>query len=295
MPFIGELSALATAFLWAVTSLWITTLSGKIGSVQTNILRMGLALCFFLATMLIFQIPVHLSASQWGALTMSAVVGIVFGDTFLFKAFQQIGARVTMLMMSLSPAIAALLAYLFLHETLSPASIVGIMVTSGGIALVIFERAPQSTPHRVTPLGLLYAFLGAFGQGGGIVCARFAFAEGSLNGLVAAFVRIGVAMLILLPLALATGRLRNPRPAFAQERRLLGLLFLVALVGTYGGITLSLVAVEYAKVGIASTLIGMSPVLMLPLVKMLNRETLSWKAISGAWIAVGGVAILFLL
>ena len=295
MPFIGELSALATAFLWAVTSLWITTLAGKIGSVQTNILRMGLALGFFLATMLIFQLPVHLSASQWGALTMSAVVGIVFGDTFLFKAFQQIGARVTMLMMSLSPAIAALLAYLFLHETLSPSSIVGILVTSSGIALVIFERAPQSAPHRVTPLGLLYAFLGAFGQGGGIVCARFAFAAGSLNGLVAAFVRIGVAMLILLPLAAATGRLRNPRPAFAQERRLFGLLFLVALVGTYGGITLSLVAVEYAKVGIASTLIGMSPVLMLPLVKMLNRETLSWKAISGAWIAVGGVAILFLL
>jgi drug/metabolite transporter (DMT)-like permease len=36
------------------------------------------------------------------------------------------------------------------------------------------------------------------------------------------------------------------------------------------------------------------PVMMLPMVKFINKEVLSWKAIVGAFVAVSGVAILFL-
>jgi drug/metabolite transporter (DMT)-like permease len=36
------------------------------------------------------------------------------------------------------------------------------------------------------------------------------------------------------------------------------------------------------------------PIMMLPLVKYIQKEVLSWRAIVGAFVAVGGVAILFL-
>ena len=61
-----------------------------------------------------------------------------------------------------------------------------------------------------------------------------------------------------------------------------------------GSITLSLFAVKYAAAGVASILMATSPVLMLPMVKLAYHEQLSWTAISGAMIAVGGVALLFL-
>ena len=67
-----------------------------------------------------------------------------------------------------------------------------------------------------------------------------------------------------------------------------------AFFGAFLGITLSLFAVKYAAAGVASILMATSPVLMLPMVKFAYHEQLSWKAISGAMLAVGGVALLFL-
>jgi drug/metabolite transporter (DMT)-like permease len=296
MLLLGELSAVLTATIWACTSLLISTVSSKIGSVQTNIGRMVASLFFFIVTILIFRLPLNISSTQALNLVLSSVVGIVFGDTFLFYAFRQIGARLSMLIMSLSPAIAAILAYLFLDETLSLWGIIGMILTLCGISLVVFERnAPIPSQYRVTRFGIVCAFLGALGQGGGVIFAKLAFLEGPIHGIIASFIRIAIAVFVLLPIAIVSPRVSNPVPLLRQERKVVLYLLLIAFFGTFGGVTLSLIAVAYAKVGIASTLIATSPVLMLPMVRVAYQEQLSWKATLGAFTAVVGVAILFLL
>jgi len=295
MSFLGELSALSAAGLWAGTSLIFASVTAKISPVQVNINRMAFAVCLFFFSIFTLHIPIQLSRTQVVNLVLSGIVGLVFGDTFLFKAFQQIGARISMLIMSLAPAISAVLAYIFLQEFLSLWAIVGMIVTLGGIALVVLERtAPVTARYPITKIGLWCALLGALGQGGGVVLAKKAFMEGPIHGLVAALIRISAALIILIPAALATGRYPNPIKFFAHRRRILLLLVVGSVFGTYFGITLSLVAVACTKVGIASTLMATSPVMMLPLVRIVHKEILSWKAIVGACVAVGGVAMLFL-
>jgi drug/metabolite transporter (DMT)-like permease len=295
MPYIGELSALAAAALWAGTSMIYASVSTKIGSMQVNISRMLFSIGWFLLSLLVLRVPLTLSRSQFMYFILSSLVGIVFGDTFLFKAFQQIGARISMLIMSLAPAIGAVLAYIFLQEQLSWWALCGIVMTLGGIALVVLERAPSTPTYiRVTKLGILYAFCGALGQGIGVVLAKKAFAEGPVDGFLAAFIRIVVALIVLLPLAGMTGHYSNPVKVFGRKKKMLFSMIIGSFLGTFLGITLSLVAVAYAKVGIASTLIATSPVLMLPMVRFVLKETLSWKAIVGAVFAVIGVALLFL-
>lgn len=296
MSFIGELCALSAALLWAGSALIFASVSARIGSVQANINRMVVAIFFLIVSLYFLNIPIRLSPTQALHLAFSAVVGIVFGDTFLFKAFQQIGARISMLIMSLAPAIGAILAYIFLREVLSLWAIIGMIVTLGGIAIVVLEREPSIPSHHpATKIGILFAFLGALGQGGGVVLAKKAFAEGPIHGFVATLIRLSVALLVLLPVAIITRRYHNPVKIFAQDRKILVQLLLGGFFGTYLGITLSLIAVAHTKVGIASTLIATSPVLMLPMVKLIYKEVLSWKAIAGAFIAVAGVAMLFLV
>jgi len=295
MPFLGELSALSAACLWAGTSLIYASVITKIGSVQVNINRMIFATFWFFLSVLILDIPIYLSRTQVLNLVLSAIVGIAFGDTFLFKAFQQMGARISMLIMTLSPAISAGLAYIFLQEFLSLWAIAGIIVTICGIALVVLERTtPGPSNYSITKVGLLCAFLGALGQGGGVVLAKKAFVEGHIHGLVAASIRISAALIAMLPVAIATRRYSNPLRVFRKNRKILVPLLIGSFSGTFLGITLSLVAVANTKVGIASTLIAMSPVIMLPMVRIAHKEVLSWKAIIGAFVAVGGVAMLFL-
>jgi drug/metabolite transporter (DMT)-like permease len=113
MPYIGEIAALATAILWSGTSIAFSEASVRVNTIYVNITRMVLAVICLLVTMLVFNIHVDLSISQVLYLSISGFIGLVVGDTFLFKAYQYIGARLGMLIMALAPAIAAVLAYFF--------------------------------------------------------------------------------------------------------------------------------------------------------------------------------------
>jgi drug/metabolite transporter (DMT)-like permease len=267
----------------------------RIGSVQVNVVRLIIAAVLLMVTILVANLNIRLSFGQYAYLSISGCIGLVFGDTFLFKSFHVNGARISMLIMSLAPAISAILAYIILGEMLSVWGIVGIVVTTAGIVLVVVSnQQSEQTKVKLTRIGLLYGFLGALGQGAGLVFARLAFVEGDVNGFVATFVRIAASLVVLLPLTLMTGRIKNPIGVFWNDKRALMLTIGGAIFGPYLGITFSLIAIMYTKVGIAATLIATVPILMLPLVRIIYKERLSWHAIVGACVAVGGVAILFL-
>ncbi len=292
---IGEFCALLTACVWSVSSMMFAGAIRRIGSVQVNVVRLVIAAALLIATILIANLSVQLSFGQYAYLSISGGIGLVFGDTFLFKSFQVNGARISMLIMSLAPAISAILAFMVLGETLSLWGTAGIVVTTAGIALVVVSNQQSGSQQvKLTRSGLLYGFLGALGQGAGLVFARLAFVEGDINGFVATFVRIAASLVVLLPLTLATGRMKNPVRIFWRDKRALLLTIGGAVFGPYLGITFSLIAIMYTKVGIAATLIATVPILMLPLVRLVYKEPLSWHAVVGACVAVGGVAILFL-
>ncbi|HTY11821.1 MAG TPA: DMT family transporter [Bacteroidota bacterium] len=292
---IGEISALLTACVWSVSSVMFAGAIRRIGSVQVNVVRLVIAAILLSLTMLIAGLSLTLTFKQYLYLSISGFIGLVFGDTFLFKSFHVNGARISMLIMSLAPAISAVLAYLILGELLSIWGIAGIVVTTAGIALVVASNQTNEEANvKLTRAGLLYGSLGALGQGAGLVFARLAFVEGDINGFVATFIRIAASIVILLPLTLATGRFKNPIAAFRKDKRALMLTIGGAIFGPYLGITFSLIAIMYTKVGIAATLIATVPILMLPLVRIIYKEKLTWHAIAGACVAVGGVAILFL-
>ena len=267
----------------------------RIGSVQVNVARLVIAAVMLIATIVAANLSIRLSFGQYAYLSISGCIGLVFGDTFLFKSFHVNGARISMLIMSLAPAISAILAYIILGEMLSAWGIIGIIVTTAGIVLVVVSNQQSDyTKVKLTRIGLLYGFLGALGQGAGLVFARLAFVEGDINGFVATFVRIAASLIVLLPLTLMTGRIKDPVGVFRKDKRALMLTIGGAIFGPYLGITFSLIAIMYTKVGIAATLIATVPILMLPLVRIIYKERLSWHAVVGACVAVGGVAILFL-
>jgi len=58
---------------------------------------------------------------------------------------------------------------------------------------------------------------------------------------------------------------------------------------------LSLVAVHLAPVGIASTLMALAPVLVLPLSHFFLQDKVGFRAIFGTMVALGGVAMIFMV
>jgi drug/metabolite transporter (DMT)-like permease len=242
---------------------------------------------------LLFGLEFHLSQAQTMNLAISGIIGLAVGDSFLFKAYQEIGPRLTMVVMSIAPAIAAAMAYFLLGELLSATGVLGILITLSGIALVILEQSGGSSFHFARR-GVLYAFLGAVGQGAGLNFAKLAFIEGEINGFVAALVRLQASLVLLPPILLLAGRWENPLGLPRRDRKGAWLVVLGSIVGPFLGVSLSLLAVKHTSVGIAATLMSTVPIMMLPLLRLFYKERLSWRAIGGAVIAVSGVAVLFL-
>ncbi|MGD8307170.1 MAG: DMT family transporter, partial [Ignavibacteria bacterium] len=108
----GEIVALITAFLWSGTSIAFTEASRRIGSIQLNVTRMILASIILTVIIYAAGFSVNINRIQLFYLVASGFVGLVFGDSFLFKSFQTIGARLGMIVMALVPAFGTLLAFL---------------------------------------------------------------------------------------------------------------------------------------------------------------------------------------
>jgi len=295
MSYAGELSALITAIMWTGSALAFAAATTRVGSVYVNVVRLLAAVLLLFFTIVVWNIRNDISIIQAGYLVVSGLVGFVFGDTFLFKSFEYNSARIGMLIMSVAPAVAALLAFIFLGETLTFISIIGMVVTLTGIMLVILERKEASSHHLpVSMAGVSYAFLGAVGQAGGLVLAKLAFVIGPMNGFIATFIRAFAATLVLIPLNYFTRRFKQPVAVFSNNPKALSFTLLGAFLGPYLGVTFSLIAISMTNVAIAATIMSIVPILMLPTVWILFRERLSWRAIVGACVAVAGVGILFL-
>ena len=183
----GEFAALLTAIFWTITALAFESASKKVGSLSTNIIRLMLAFVFIGIYGLVVRgsfLPVGASAHNWIWLSLSGLVGFVLGDLFLFQAYVVVGARVSMLIMSLTPPITAFIGWIVMGEKLTLQNFIGMVLTLSGIILVLFNREPQVDEDNnqngkkkvklIYPiLGILLAFGGALGQAGGLVLSKY--------------------------------------------------------------------------------------------------------------------------
>lgn len=295
MPYIGEISALITAILWSGTAIVFTQATKIVGSYVVNITRLILATAYLILVILLFNLNYQVSWTQIYLLGLSGIIGLVFGDGFLFKSFQFIGARLSMLVMTLAPPIAALLAYIYLGEELSTWGILGIVITISGVSLVVLKRSEQpSNDYKKNNLGYLFAFLGALGQAANLIFAKEAFQIGEINGFVATFYRMVPSIPFMFFLGFLTRRKTNKISILIEKKDALRYIIIGSIIGPFLGITFSLIAIANTYVGIASTLMATVPIVMLPIIKFYYKEKLSRISIIGAVIAVGGIAVLFL-
>lgn len=296
----GEIAALTTSLLWALTSLLFTQATERVGSGIVNRSRLLLAsLLLTVFHFLIFHtfLPVNAGWMRWFWLSTSGIIGLVIGDAFLFQAFVLIGPRLSMLLMSLAPVIATIFSWLVLDERLSLVQLIAILITVGGIAFVVGERTEGSSqaaqPENKLP-GILLGIGAATGQALGLITSKMGLA-GDFPALSGNLIRVLVATSLLWLWTIIRGQAPVTVRILRDDRTALQYIAAGSVVGPFLGIWFSLMAVQYTEVGIASTLMGLAPIILLPLSRILLKEHISIKAILGTLVAMIGVGMLFLL
>jgi len=295
---LGELIALGTALCWTITALAFQQATRKAGSLSVNIIRLLIAFVIYMLVSAILRgrfFPTDASQFNWIWLSISGIVGFVFGDFFLFKSYEHISARISMLVFSLSPPFAAIISWFTLGETMSIKAIIAMMITMFGIVLVVTKN--NNKEHHSKQLafafpikGLLYALLGTIGQASGLVLSKYGM-EG-YNVFAATQIRIiaGTAGFIVLISIIKTW----PKvKAASTNGKAMKFISIGAIFGPFIGVYLSLLALKFTSVGIASTIMAIIPVIIIPPAMIIYKEKVSLKEVVGAIISVIGVALFF--
>lgn len=247
-----------------------------------------------LFTIVGFRLPFASNIQQILLLSLSGLIGLVLGDTFLFKSFDEIGPRITMIVMASNPIFGAILAYFIFGEIISPLGITGMLITISGIILVVSESNRKNHRLKISAIGLIYAILATIGQAVGLIFTKMAFFVADIHPIAATFLRVISAFitLIIIGLALRILNFEKIKDSFCPKTT--AMLILGSLIGPYFGITLSYIAISYAPIGIASTIMSLQPILMLPISRYYYKEQIGIYALIGSMLAVLGLVLLFM-
>lgn len=308
---LGEIISLGVAVSWTITAWYADKASRRVGAMVTNVLRLVLA-TLFLGLLLWITIgrpyPIYANQEAWFWLSLSALVGYVFGDYCLFNSYLYIGPRFGQLMMTLAPPMAAIAGWFMLGETLSFKSIIAMGITLCGIAISILSRDSGKHFKLDLPLkGILLGIGAGVGQGVGLVLSKIGMGHYSeaipadapsqmewvlpfASTMIRAIVG-GIGFLIILSLRGGFGKLVSA----VKDPVSIKYASIITLFGPAVGVSLSLMAVRYANAGIASTLMALTPVIILVPEVLINKKKIRPKEVIGLAISITGVALFFLL
>ncbi len=321
----GELISLGVAFSWTAAALAAELGTRHLGVAVINVWRLGLAVLFSALLMWLTlggPYPVYAGVETWLWLLASGFVGYFFGDWCLFNSYLTIGSRMGQLLMTLAPMFTALAAWIMIGQTLSWSALLAMVVTLSGIAISVLGRDEQHHVAVSLPFkGILYGIGAAVGQGVGLVLSKIgldcytadvaqfsilnspiglqSLATGGTQKFSLPFAAnmircIAGLFFFTLWLLMSGGAGRKMRESLHDRTGMLAMLCAV-LSGPFIGVGFSLMAVQYTAAGIASTLMALTPIIILLPSRWLFGQPITMRNVVGAVISVVGVSLFFLL
>ncbi|MEL7498234.1 MAG: DMT family transporter [Planctomycetota bacterium] len=297
----GEIAGLLAAFMWTISSMYWGRihLPAMTLNFAKNLVGVVLITVHLLAITSFAGDPVF-SASweSWGWLTLSGLIGIVIGDAFYFRSLQILGPRIALMVATTSPIFSVGISWLVIGESLHFAAITGIIMTVGGVMVVVRERqksnseVPGLMPGTVTA-GIATGIGSAFCQALGGVFSKRGLNDittgeeicGSVEG---TFIRIFIAFVVTAIIVLGRGRIRETtQKIFAWQQ--LRLIIPATAIGTWLGIWISQIAYQNSEASIAQTLLSTCPLFAIPIVWYSGKYQFTLLSVLGTAIAVVGV------
>lgn len=313
----GELISLAVATLWTVSALSAEIATKRMGVMVLNVWRMLLA--FVLSAVLLWVVtgeplPIIAGWEAWIWLLLSGFVGYFLGDWCLFNSYIVMGSRLGQLFMTLAPAFTAFFAWIMIGQTLSWHSLLAMFVTIAGIGIAVSDSSGTEDGQPIRWKGVLLGIGAALGQGLGLVMSKIGLdyyssniPSNELEGMSdilpfgSNLIRCIAGTICYTTWMLIANRKRKDNTQWPslfgalKDRIAVRALLITLFAGPFIGVGLSLTALQFTAAGIASTIMAMTPILILFPSHWLFKQPITARAVIGAVISCVGVSLFFLL
>lgn len=286
---LGGVAALSSAFCWAVAAVLFQQLGQQLSAVALNLFK-GVVAIVCIGLVLLPAGIADVSKDAFLLLAASGLVGICLGDTLYFMTINRLGSRLTLLIGSLIPVATALIAITVLGERISLSAGIGLALTITGVTYVLWERSVIKAEFTQWRAGLVFGLLFVLANALGIIFTKVGVQD--IPALDATFIRTLWAIVGLAFWGLVSRSLLSwVKPL--EDRKLRNRLLLASIIGAFLGTWLSVAALKYTHTAVAVTLNSTSPLFVLPLAMVILKEHITWRAVSGAFVAIMGVAMYF--
>lgn len=296
--YIAECSALAAALCWSFGGLLSTTPARALGAVRFNRIRLSIVSFILIGAALLTGSWQTLGLHAVLILILSAIIGVFLGDTLLYATLKRLGPRRTGILFTTNAPMTVIVGYFFLGESLPLATTAGCFLIMIGVMMAVFcgrSSLPKHTFEQVQgslASGIILGFLAAFCQAVAVLIARPIMASG-VDAVAASALRVGAAALAL-NLVFLVRPTRGDQQVTPMTRRLMIQTGMSGILGMALGMTFLLFALVHGSAGLVSTLSATSPILILPILWIATKERPAPGAWIGAFLAVLGVACIFI-
>lgn len=298
IAYLGETAALLASICFAIGPTFNTLATRGASVAVVNRARLVFTFLLLLLPHLLLEgsfFPSSIKSNNLLWLGLSGLFALVLGDTLLFAAFNRIGTRLSMLIISLIPVISSILAWFILDQKLTMLQSIGIIVTILGIVWVVSEKNNGGAAHLDSNTylkGILLAVGSSVFHAFGNITAKLGL-MGDVSPLSGHLLRVSIALIILLTWMLIKSETKTTLKEIKTAPLTIKHVFIGAVFGPMLGSWLMMIALENTSVGIASLLNSLSPIWLLPVGRFYFRERVGLRAVAGSLVAVLGVVILF--
>jgi drug/metabolite transporter (DMT)-like permease len=289
----GELLAVLSALLWALSSVLLTVGARRLHVLPLNLLRCILSTAFFWALLPFYGGVAAVAAIEPGAwlwLAASVLGLLVVGDSLYFRSMDLAGVSWAMPAANVHPLWVVLLAGFFLDEPVGWPLVVGALLVVGGVVLLsrTGEAIEQGRPpdavarRRGLLMALGVSIIWALGQ------VALKLGATGIHSVVANSVRQPMGMLGLLALNAARGHWSDLR---RLDGRSWAIIAVASVVGTGLGTLLWVMAIQTVGAARTSVLTSSAPLLAIPFSMLWLRERPSRWTLAGTVLTAAGVAL----
>ena len=300
------LAAFLTTLLFATSAVCGYRTAKQVGGVEANFWRITLATVFLTIWAFTFG---HGFEGAPGWFLLSGFFGIGIGDSAYFQALPRLGSRRTVLLVQcLTAPFAALIEFLWLGTKLNLAEILCIAVILVGVAIALAPGDHLKISARDWKIGFVAGIFAALGAAIGVVIIRKGYAAIHDAGLnvdagTTGYQRV-LGGIVIPTIALLFFKWRSAHahgPAFAGDtlqisrdkwRRIWPWVLANAIAGQTLGVTCMQWALKTTQAGIVAAIIATTPIVLLPMTRIVEGEKIGFRALLGALVAVGGVIAL---
>lgn len=297
-------AALFTTLLFAISAICGYRSSKQIGGAEANLWRVCLAALFLGAWANTFG--TGLAGDAFPLFLISGFLGVGLGDTSYFQALPRLGSRRTVLLVQcFTPPIAALIEWLWLGTRLNAPEILCIATILIGVAIALAPGDHLHVPARVLGMGIAFCLFAAICGALGTVMSRKAFAvahaagefpDPGTTGYQRVLGGILIPAIILIAVkwrsAHAHGGVFEEKTRHVSRekwRRIWPWVLGNSLAGQTLGMSCFQWAIEKTPSAIVTAIVALTPVILLPMTRIVDGERIGIRSLIGALIAVAGV------